>query len=439
MIITPFPNPMTAADSPLYLIASTITDLLNSDPYFVDITVNHRMEGVIEDDFEDALSGLATKDGKSGLYVEVRAPVVLSNDVEGMGQGLERVGVQVAVHEDVLVNRSENGTNKIPDAVVLMVLQLLHCWQVPGLGMLLTRGRVNMTVEQNADGADILIANLEGNMELTQPTRVQNLTLTLDQTSPSTVDLTLATPTAGAAIYYVVQAPGALPRIPSEYSAGLASNPFGVLYSGTVNITVQEGSQIIAMGYKSGLLPSRPKRGIVTLEEGPDTVQAFSKTSAGEETITVQWSSQAVDRFLLEIKPVADSFDGVTLYEVMGASEYTFTGLAFNTSYKARIRAELNEISGPWTTLTPIMTAPRLPGFNASGFGSIIGLELDPVDPDEGPLALVYDAIIDGEAFQSDISFPWTGSGFAGGMHTVALRVSNAQETVQSNDFGINL
>lgn len=95
-----------------------------AEPWFADIPVLVRDEGVINSDVENKLKAFNTRTGKVGACVLIMLPFLDTPD-ESPGPRLDVI-VPIRVFEMPLVNRATGGTGKTIGLIELNILNLLH-------------------------------------------------------------------------------------------------------------------------------------------------------------------------------------------------------------------------------------------------------------------------------------------------------------------------
>lgn len=242
------------SSSPFELDQADLAARLTADPYFSDITVETLRPRAnagfaeIQSRIDQALSGLKAKAGKVGAAVHVLMPFA---DVESpVAPGpMMNVDLVARVQEFPLHNMGARGTGKSCEEIALKVTQLFHHFN-SGRGYVFFCAREFWTPSAVAAPLvtiDVRVTHKGGIVaaaKVARPT-ISSASLAVPQ------EVTLATATAGASIYYT-----------TDDSYPSSANDAAVLYSAP--FTVTEAGTLSVAAEKSGLTQSDVVKAIFT-------------------------------------------------------------------------------------------------------------------------------------------------------------------------------
>jgi hypothetical protein len=231
---------MSWNDTDLLLLQEDAHARLENEPFFADIKVMLRRDGVTADDVAREIGPNQKKAGKTGACAIVLMPVFLKPEGESPGPVLRtRLSVQV-IESRQFNNLASVGTRKSAEQIATNVLNLLHLYTPFHIGQTLTAGENPLTpvdIEDNADWVSYR-ADLELHIGLTRTDKVANPDVSI---ALGLITLTCATP--GAAIYYTL-----------DQSYPGAANSNAVLYAGPFDPGA--ATVLRAVAYKSDSIPS---------------------------------------------------------------------------------------------------------------------------------------------------------------------------------------
>lgn len=226
------------AHDPLKRVQVLIAAKLRAETWFDNFPIFTVRSKTIEQDVTNALMGLTKRNGKTGLAIQVRMPMLFRGGSVPSGKASEIVTL-VRVQEIPDINFAPSGTQVSSEDVALRVQDTLQAFNLDGGPHVL-----------GADSRVPLAPSLEFEPRLTydvpfvQAMTRTALTLVAPVTFTVAANVTLACATSGASIYYSTDAD----IFPSAAAgATLYSSPFAAPASGTT---------IYAAAYKSGLAGS---------------------------------------------------------------------------------------------------------------------------------------------------------------------------------------
>ena len=123
---------MSYSNDTIYKAQVDVGARLAASEYFVDIPVIIVDKGNILTQVQQALGTIAGKNGKTGVCALVLQPVgtVANPEIPAPIMDLDIV---VRVLENVVVNRSSNGTGKTAGSIARAIVDILHLYNCPGI------------------------------------------------------------------------------------------------------------------------------------------------------------------------------------------------------------------------------------------------------------------------------------------------------------------
>lgn len=211
-----------------------VTARLQSDSYFVDIPVFLIREKRLESEINLAVNFMSPVGSgtKRGVGVLVLMPTASDPKENVPGPFLE-MAIIVRVHENPTVNMADQGIQKSAEEVALQVLSVLHHFQPVGVCGALFASRNALVPSLAFEPLVTYDVKVQALFPQANPSRAAMPTITNNANT-----ITLATGTAGASIYYSLDA-----SFPWSGSGLLYTVPFVIVPPKTVR----------AAAYKSGM------------------------------------------------------------------------------------------------------------------------------------------------------------------------------------------
>lgn len=234
------------SDTILRTIQTDVEGLLKSVPGLALAQVLSADEGLTEADVQQKLATL-TGSTKIGLAIIIMQPEIPRAEKNLPGPRV-RVEQSVQVIEQVLINRSENGTQIPANVAALRVLGALHQHSM-GQTILYADQKPLEPLPGKKGYVTYLVTVYAEQMNAGSAAKVQQLAFGID----ANADLIIQTGTAGAAIYYTTD--GSFPG---------PANDAATLYAGPV--TIADGDVIRAAAYLSPLNPSDASHVIIRID-----------------------------------------------------------------------------------------------------------------------------------------------------------------------------
>jgi hypothetical protein len=235
------------SDTILQTIQDDVTGLLKAVPGLVLAQVLSSDEGLTEADVQQKLATLtgATKIGLALIVMQPEIPRAEKN----LPGPVVRVEQSIQVIEQVVINRSANGTQIKAKVAGVRVMAALH-QQIIGNTILYADQKPMEPLPGKKGFVTYLVTLYAEQLSAATVERVQSLEFAIDLSS----DLVITTATAGAAIYYTTD--GSFPG---------PSNAAATLYSGPISI--DDGDFIRAAAYLSPLNPSSISNVTISIDE----------------------------------------------------------------------------------------------------------------------------------------------------------------------------
>lgn len=117
----------------IYPLQEAIAARLRAHEWLSDVPVITEQQGDIENEIQRALGTLEGVNGVAGICIIILTPTGGSRTPTAPGPILDDLNIVVSVVENVLVNQSEQGTQKHAAEVVEFLLRYLHHWVCPNL------------------------------------------------------------------------------------------------------------------------------------------------------------------------------------------------------------------------------------------------------------------------------------------------------------------
>lgn len=217
-----------------------IVSRILADEYFSDVTVLYERKQDLENEIERALGTLKEKGSKIGVCVVVMSPEVSVNS-SNIARPIMDLDISIRVLEDVVVNSSTNGTQKMSINIARRVLRVLYDYISTGVVKLLRPKNPAISF------VDDPIASLAYEVRFTTKEDDRDI---VDKVSCVSISLdagvlTLSTATSAASIYFTTD--GSYPWV---------SNSEATLYNPLNKPVVTETCTIRAGAYKNGLIAS---------------------------------------------------------------------------------------------------------------------------------------------------------------------------------------
>lgn len=242
-------------------IEADIHGILSAAPELALAKILRADAGLTEADVAQALVTL-TGSEKIGLGI-----VILPAEVTGAERNLPglpvRVMASVQIIEAVLINRGATGTGIKASVAALRVLDALHQLRIGNRCLYADKNPIEAVSMKNGFVGYTVTVFSESNGG-SGTGRVRDLEFALDLSG----DLTIATATAGAAIYYTTD--GSFPG---------PSNAAAILYSAPITIT--DGMTLRAAAYLSPLNPSDISEVLISISEDAVTLNGIFITMGG--------------------------------------------------------------------------------------------------------------------------------------------------------------
>lgn len=211
---------------------------LQADPYFADVALLLEEKGVTEADIAQALAGLNPSfSGKIGACVVVLMPE-LEPETPNLPGPCYDIALTVQVIEQPLVNRGAGGSGLTASQLALRVRQLFHHFFTGDGSVYNFTRQAPLPADPGNTSLGVRFGRSSGDP---QAPEVSSPAIATSGEGP--VEITLTTPTAGAAIYYTLD--GSYPG---------SANTAAILYAAPVTVTT--ACTLRASAELAGLLPS---------------------------------------------------------------------------------------------------------------------------------------------------------------------------------------